>query len=304
MKQLFRKNTILGCTCILMIAPYGGAFGRISGAEQRIRHTSGTLPAEPPVRELSDQHSEPAWRIRDSVAAVARATEILGLRLEPSNAVKAEIVICDDLTTPFLQNQLIGRRVWHLQLKDVDLLDRSKVEREAGSRPSPLRQLDVYLAPETGVLLKMTACRSGDEKNAAPEPSAASATQQIADGSETWHSFPGDLPKFTLRQALEIVQVNGGDASGAKYIAVHCVRWSRMNQPMRTVWSINLWGTIPFEAAFPGVPEDARNHLRHIIDADTGKWLSATTCPQPDQPVVPSGEKKSEPEATPPSDGG
>jgi hypothetical protein len=34
-------------------------------------------------------------------------------------------------------------------------------------------------------------------------------------------------------------------------------------------------------AAMGDVPVDARNHMRHVIDAMTGAWLYSDTAPQP-----------------------
>jgi hypothetical protein len=54
------------------------------------------------------------------------------------------------------------------------------------------------------------------------------------------------------------------------------------------VWVIHAWGIPPFVPPSPPnfqvekvIPEDARNHLRSIICAETGKFYGADTIPQP-----------------------
>jgi hypothetical protein len=58
------------------------------------------------------------------------------------------------------------------------------------------------------------------------------------------------------------------------------------------MWVVYLrgHGALPYSipAGFQGkvdIPEEASNHLRNLVDAKSGKWLSADTVPQPVAPL-------------------
>lgn len=262
--------------------------------------------AEPPADfDPADKHERATWVLQNPDAAIERARKALGLDLEQSKTVTAELVVGKDDQTPYLWRNIDRRKVWCVTFEDLDLVSTPASQRATDGQRACLRVVDVYLSPVGGVILKVVSRWPDGEPPMAPEPSADSATKQIAnDARETWYGFVTTLPKIDLVEALRAVQANGGDVSGAKQIVAHCVRWSIMGRPPKPAWSINLRGIRPFPASHDGVPEDARNHLRHIVDAETGEWHTSTTSPQPDEPAKQQGEKKPDPKPAPPGGGG
>jgi hypothetical protein len=50
------------------------------------------------------------------------------------------------------------------------------------------------------------------------------------------------------------------------------------------MWIITTRGIPPIDAAYPGVPEYLRDHLRYVVDPATKKWILATVTPHPEPP--------------------
>jgi hypothetical protein len=108
-------------------------------------------------------------------------------------------------------------------------------------------------------------------------------------GLEKYVGFPDVAPRVRLLQALEIVmKKGGGNPYLAKQIVAHYVMQTWMGGKPRAVWAITLRGIPPIEPPDPGVSVDALNHIRNIVDGETGKWLGAGTCPQPETGAPPA----------------
>lgn len=123
---------------------------------------------------------------------------------------------------------------------------------------------------------------------APPEPCGSSATDQFRGmGPETWLrcSTPSEVP---LSTALRMVEIQGlGSPRAAASIVVYCVVSEFANRPATTVWSIDLRG-IEAPKATPVMATNLRNHLRHLVDAGSGKWICALSSPQPDRQLMES----------------
>jgi hypothetical protein len=209
----------------------------------------------------------------DAQVAVEHARRGLGL-VGDSQAV-AVLVRLDAATLPFLALQLEGREAWR-----VDIV---------GPRwPSPglpyVRALSALLAPDGTTVLRVISPWPEREPPIAPFPPTTVEERQLAAHDERFSVPPSHPAEVTLAGALAVIAANGGDLVQARQILAYHVVHDALRYHERPVWIVQLRGIPPFAAAGPGVPENARNHLRHIVDAKTGEWLGADTLPQPEGP--------------------
>ena len=227
----------------------------------------------------TESHSD--WIVHNQAQAVAQVFETLGAPEHLRSETTAKLVTLAEDNTPFLSEQIVGRQVWHVIIRKWKLRLDSAMP---GFEDSYERTFDVLLDPEDGNILKIVSRWPEGIAEIAPEPSASSAELQMRGaGLEKYHSFPKTKPSISFLQALDVTLKEGfGNPLQAKQIVAHYVVRSSMERKPKRVWAITLRGITPFRAAYPGVAEDARNHMRNIIDATTGKWISANTSPQPE----------------------
>lgn len=246
----------------------------------------GAQPAEPEGRNRERQETTERdrkdWRISDAEEALTQARQILGLPDKMPPGSSATLVTLAEDTTPFLSEKLVGRPIWQVVLADWPLELPSAAE---GAQDRFPRTFDVFVDPKDGSLLKLASRWPEGVPAIAPEPEAAFAEEQMGRaGLERYHGFPESKPAVDFIQALDVVYKQGvGNPLEAKQIIAHCVERSAMGKKPRAVWAITLRGIPPLRAAYPGVPVDARNHIRNIVDANTGEWLCAGTSPQPQE---------------------
>jgi hypothetical protein len=225
-----------------------------------------------------------AWAIQTEPQAIAKAREIVGLPERSPARLSAELVTLAEDNTPFLRDQIVGRPIWHVVIAGWKLELKSA---RPGEEDQYSRAFDLLIDPANGRLLKASSRWPEGVPPIAPEPSAQSAEEQMPrSGLEMYLGFPDAPPRVDLLRALDIVQQKGeGDPFLAKQIVAHYVVQTRMGGKARAVWAITLRGIGPIKPPPPGVSEDALNHVRNIIDGETGKFLGAGTCPQPDTPA-------------------
>lgn len=163
-----------------------------------------------------------------------------------------------------------------------------------------VRNVTAFLDPQTGNLLKVELVSADPARPAKPtgQPKQRQAEKQMAEnGPEVWASYPAGEPKVRLVGALDAVAAAGFGPLQADRVECHYVTWRYADQKLRDVWSIHLFN-IPPVSDREGVPIEARNHMRHIVDATTGEWVLGTTVPQPEG--KPEDKKKmAQPDALP-----
>jgi len=225
--------------------------------------------------------SREAWALKSEENAVGRAREIVGLPEKAPPRFSAELTTLAEDNTPFLHDQIAGRPIWHVVITDWKLQLKSA---PADEEDPYSRVFDVFIDPTDGKLLKAVSRWPDGVPPIAPEPSAQSAEEQIPrSDQERYHGFPDAPPRIDLLHALDLAQRDTvAQPLLAKQIVVHYVLRSKMGGNPRAVWAITVRGIPPLPSSHPDVPVDARNHIRTIIDADTGKCLGSSTTPQPD----------------------
>ena len=235
----------------------------------------------PPERTSSGKvETGSGSRVDNGEEAIRRVIEVVGVPAHLAQRASAELVTLTDDNTPFLSEQIVGRPLWQV------VINNWKVElpsAASGFEDSFDRTFDVLVDAANGQILKIASRWPEGVPEISPEPPAWSAEDQMQrTGFEKYHGFPQDDPSLTFLEALDVVFREGvGSPFSAKQITAHYVVRSHMRREPKPVWAITLRGIPPLVAAFPGVPEDARNHLRNIVDASTGEWISADTSPQP-----------------------
>jgi hypothetical protein len=240
----------------------------------------------------AETRAHPSWAIRHEQDAVSRAREIVGLPEESPPPMSAQLVTLAVDNTPFLHDRIEGRPIWDVVIADWRL----KLESApTNSRDQYSRVFDIFIDPTDGKLLKAVSRWPEGVPAVAPEPSAQSAEEQMPrSGREKYLGFPDGQARVTLLRALDIVMAEGDNPLIAKQILAHYVMQTRMRGKPRPVWAITLRGIPPIKSPPPGVSVDALNHIRVIIDAETGKWLGAGTCPQPETGAPPAETKDAE----------
>lgn len=240
----------------------------------------GGVTTEGSETSRPSQEDRAGWAIKDEDSARADAQRVLGGDVRGSAKMNARLVIIHDDNTPFLEKSLPSRAVWHVVFDECRVAVPFLLP---GATDEYSRTFDVFLDPQNGALLKAESRWPEGVAQIPPEPGAAAVAEQMRrSGREKYHSFVPHPPPIHLSKALEGVVRGGGNPLVAKQIKAQYVMWSRGDAEPKAVWAITLRGVPPFPAAFPGVPEDARNHRRYIIDGETGEWLCASSVPQPE----------------------
>jgi hypothetical protein len=261
----------------------------------------GTL-AQSHAQEPSAPQTQPVeetgrggWAIQTEHQAIGKAREIVGLPDRSPARLSAQLVTLAEDNTPFLHHRIAGRPIWQVVIKDWRLQLKSA---PAGEEDQYSRVFDVFIDPTNGHLLKAISRWPQGVPPIAPEPSARSAEDQMSrSDSETYVAFPDAPPRVDLLRALDMLREHGvAEPLAARQIVAHYVLRSTMGAKPRPVWAITLRGIPPIKTPPPGVSIDALNHIRVILDAETGKWLCATTTPQPETGAPPgTGEGAEQP---------
>ncbi len=232
------------------------------------------------VQDVDEAVSD-AWKAGTKHAAVAAANKVLGLERTEGVHVDGQIELVANDNTPFLDEQINRRPLWHLTVSNWRLSLKTGGREPADVAP---RTFDVYVEPVSGSVLKIISRWPEGVPAIQPMPSAAFAEQCMRrSGNERYHGFPEEPPGVSFVEALHAVQKHGvGDPVKARQILAHYVLQSKMDRDPVPVWAITLWGIPPIPLSDPSAPLSARNHVRNIVDARTGNWISAGTSPQPE----------------------
>ena len=151
---------------------------------------------------------------------------------------------------------------------------------DARSNDRDQRTWDVYVDPESGLVLRAASRWVDGEPRLPPVVDSATATEQMRRGSrEEYHGFPQVEPKVTLLQALQTIHQAEWAPASAKAIVAEYVIWSKMDKNPRAVWAIMLRGVPVFKPP-PGTSSNAQDQYRHIVDAETGEWVGMNNLPR------------------------
>jgi hypothetical protein len=216
------------------------------------------------------------------------AEKVLGLEVNPLK-VKTSQVTCQAQFIPFLNSSLEDETTWKnnqmmnkLHAEDLHII----TKRKGIPRFPNLKDLDVWINPYTNLVHKAISKWPENIKPIAPYPDIIDEEGQIRKVGEQFLSLPDQDPKYDMYYALKIIEEFGPvTPQAAKQYMAYLVTHRTVRYQKKTVWIIQTRGIIPFIHGYQGeggyVSEEARNHIRHVIDAETGEWLFSDTVPQP-----------------------
>jgi len=234
-----------------------------------------------PNPTTSDQTNHAIVMSREQAAkAVADA---IGLVKYDLADVHVEVAPLSHESLPCLAKPLRGQDTLRIVFKNLSL---PKASGRAGLINPHIRNLVVFLAPASGHVMKVTSVWPQGVPRIAEFPSCVEEERQMGD-FDRYTGLPMGAPKCTL---FDAIAKSRPWSNNVKQIHACYVLHSNAFYKDRPVWVVQLRGFGPMPFSLPGgvegeIPEDGRNHLRNIVDAETGEWLGADTIPQPAGPL-------------------
>ena len=216
--------------------------------------------------------------------AIQHVLGTLGLPKDQVSVTASQIALPDQVL-PGIRSEKT-KNPWCVNLENISI----KIKDKDRMVTNPyIKSLTVFLSSETGQIMKVISPAPQGDSSIKPFPSLESYERQLLRHSEVFSGLPITTPKVTFMEALQ--QAIGGAHNAKQIIGYYVLRKRTESFPdadEKAVWVIHLWGIPPWPArggpgGKPGtVPVAARNHLRSIIDAETGQFWGADTIPQPD----------------------
>jgi len=220
-------------------------------------------------------------KLATEAAAIELAGRLTGLDKLTSEIVARRLVLSTS-SLPFLWREVVAKPAWEVTFFHAALKLKSAVPNFQDRYP---REFTVVMLEDSGQLVSVTSLYKGEAPEMRAPASADSAQKQLQNDEEVYTGLPKDDPKIRFLDALDAILSKGsGSPFMAKAIEGVYVMESRMGSSPRAVWVITLRGLPPFSAHGPhadSVPIWQRNHMRNVVDAQTGDWLFATNSPQP-----------------------
>ncbi len=187
--------------------------------------------------------------------------------------------------TPFLHEKVKGRKnVWLVEMNNFNL--KIKTE-DPNFKDRYNRNFAILIDPYNGELLRISSKYDGNDPNVGKARKAEKVEKEFQDNIK-YLGFPDTLPNNSFIDALNIVHKFGiGMPYNAKEIDAQYVWYSdefRTNGEPQRVWIIDLRGIPPIA---PPLSNDAIgiravNHIRYVINAETGIILQVGNMPSPE----------------------
>ena len=184
---------------------------------------------------------------------------------------------------PFLHGDLRGKSSWRIEFSNIDL---AKTTGRASLGNRYVKHLVVVLAPNTGQVLCVTSTWPDGVERIPPYPSVQEEERQLRARDVTYTRLPAKEPQVTLLEAIGSKDMAFW-SKDVKQIHACYINESTIKYADRPVWAIQLRGFPPFVPPVPpgadpsSISENQRNHIRNVVDAESGEWLGAGTVPQP-----------------------
>ncbi len=217
--------------------------------------------------------------------AVELALEYTGFERDTDGPLTAEdarveVVTMRDSITPFIADEIDGRRAWLVTLPHVIVDSRYTVPKIAEDNP---KDFEVYLDSTTGQLLSIIVRPDGYDSTMHPPPPAREAERQLAQATESYLGIPGEPPKVALADVLDIIKRR--PVSLAREVLIRYVWYTRegLKSP-RPAWIVFMRGCYVDHPRWPEAPLYFQNSWRYVIDAEHLTHLTTNNIPQPLRP--------------------
>jgi hypothetical protein len=195
---------------------------------------------------------------------------------------KVQTIQLSDSTTPFLSRFASGESVWRVQFDDVRL--------GHGDDNGKTYGFTVFVDSASGALLKIEGLFAEFDSTITPIILAADAERQIEGDGERYLGIPSEIPLYGFLSAVKACPYS---MSGARRLVAQFVQHSQGYMAMSDstirftemtpCWVIALEGIPPIEpigGSADWLPIYARNRIRQVVNATTGKIRSSSTRPQ------------------------
>ena len=211
----------------------------------------------------------------------------LGFEVNPSSIIAAETSMASEFI-PFFNRTIEDQSTWkndeitaRLQFHDLH-----NVTKRSRPRFPNLKSLSAVVNPHTQQILKIASEWPEGIVHIAPFPNAVEEERQLLGKSERFVSLPAVSPPVDFFTAMKQLDLVGPVSPGnAKQVMAYLVDHVTPRYGSRTVWIIQTRGIDLVAEGYASrrgsIHPEARNHMRHIIDATTGQWLYSDTTPQP-----------------------
>lgn len=229
------------------------------------------------------KRSDSLERVKDMAITKDKAIEnslnSLGLLADQIGITASQVTLSDQIL-PCIKSSMT-KNAWRITFENVSI----KVKDGNRTVTNPyIKSLTVYLSSETGQVMKVVSPPQGDP-TVKSFPSPQVQEQQMRCIFQVFVGLPKAAPKVTFMEALQ--QAEGGVANAKQIIAYYVIE--KRTDPRieeRAVWTIHLWGIPPLQLPAPisetpgkEVWVEPINHLRSIIDAETGQWYGSDNIP-------------------------
>jgi hypothetical protein len=211
----------------------------------------------------------------------------LGLEIRP-DAVITSLAPPEQTLLPFLKTSVDDERLWRrTEVAPRLRFDKLNVITQRGGRPRfpNLETIEAVVNPRTELPYKIVTPWKAGAPPIAPFPSVAEEERQLRSLGERFVALLDAEPDVDFYNALKQVEATGVVApKEAKQVIAYLVSHHTRRYSPRPVWIIQTRGVelvMEGYAAQADIPIDARNHMRHVVDATTGDWLYSDTVPQP-----------------------
>jgi hypothetical protein len=218
----------------------------------------------------------------DASRALEAAVSALGFKQTRSEQASALSVggveTLVDTTTPFVHEQLNGRRVWRVELASLRVVEQGAVSNDSLS----VRDFTVFVDSASGVVLKAVARGPHYNPRLISHPSVTSAEKDLSCSFESYTGVPAIPPGVSLKEALERATIPARLSMEiiVDYLLVSYSVSSKKGE--HAAWVVNMNGgfTYPLDCS-RGKYERACSHYRMVVDAVTGECLMSTNIPFP-----------------------
>lgn len=216
------------------------------------------------------------------------AKRAVGLEVQPSAIKVLSTTPPEESLLPFLKTTPDDERTWRkaeaqprIRMDDLNVI----TQRRGVPRFPNLTTIDAVVNPRTQLVYKIVSPWKASAPPIAPFPTALEEERQLRNLGERFVALPEVEPDVDFYNALKQIELAGIVApQEANQVIAYLVTHHTRKYSPRPVWIIQTRGIeMPAEGygGMGDVPVDARNHMRHVIDATTGAWLYSDTAPQP-----------------------
>jgi hypothetical protein len=182
----------------------------------------------------------------------------------------AQHALVTDTTIPYLQEYFDARPAWVVEFQDIT------VHLFHSREGAPARDYQVYIDEETGVLLKVVSRAPWYDPSVIRKPNAEAAAEDLG---EVYKGFPPSPPPVGFALALDTASRMGIVREAMEIVGLY-ISYKDDLHYVGPAWDIHFYGltVVGFRPDLRR-PIWMRNHIRVVVNAETGKPILADNLP-------------------------